>query len=179
MVSLPGGNGYLLGGLTGEVRVGVSERKECRLSSVVRTEAGRVPLVSGTRVLGNTCDTGPILATSSGGRRVGIGIGMMSSVTSGRQHTHNRKKKKVGRTRPKHVHRPPESLYFAPDPQDMHERQYYCQQDSSADRTAYDRDEMRGRPRVRWGPARQTTAGDLGAVAVVTGGEGEGSDAGF
>ena len=98
MVSLPGGNGYLLGGLTGEVRVGVSERKECRLSSVVRTEVGRVPLVSGTRVLGNTCDTGPILATSSGGRRVGIGIGigigMMSSVTSGCQSAHTQSKEK-------------------------------------------------------------------------------------
>ena len=61
----------------------------------------------------------------------------------------------------------------------MHERQYYRQQDSSADRTAYDRDEMRGRPRVCWGPTRQTTAGDLGAVVDVTGGEGEGSEAGF
>ena len=52
-------------------------------------------------MLGDTCDTatGPILATSLGGRRAGIGIGtgigMMSSVTSGRQHTQSEKKKWV------------------------------------------------------------------------------------
>lgn len=56
--------------------------------SVGRTKAGRVPLAGELRVLGDTRDaaTGPILATSSGGRRIGISIGMMSSVTSGRQH---------------------------------------------------------------------------------------------
>ena len=37
---------------------------------------------------------------------------------------------------------------------------------------------------ARWGPERQTTAGNLGAAAAaaaaaVAGGEGEGSDAGF
>ena len=143
-------------------------------------------------MLGDTCDaaTGPILATSLGGRRAGIGIGtgigMMSSVTSGRQHTQS--EKKVGmlgvRTRSKHVHRPPETLDFAPDPQDMYQCQYHRQQDSTTDRTAYDRDEMRRRHRARWGPERQTTAGNLGAVVVVVaaaaaGGGGEGSDAGF
>ena len=70
-------------------------------------------------------------------------------------------------------------------------RHYHRQQDS----TAYDRDEMRRRHRARWGPERQTTAGNLGAVAVaaaaavavaaaaaaaLASGEGEGSDdAGF
>ena len=58
--------------------------------SVDRTEAGRVPSnASELRMLGDTRDaaTGPILVTSAGGHRIGISIGMMSSVTSGRQNT--------------------------------------------------------------------------------------------
>ena len=70
---------------------------------VRRWHRGRTgPARGGTRVLGDTCNaaTGTILATSLGSRRVdiGIGIGMMSSVTSGRQHTHNQKNWGVGRS---------------------------------------------------------------------------------
>ena len=79
------------------------------------------------------------------------------------------------RTRPKYVNQPPEMLYFALDPQDMHHRQYHRQRDCSADRTAYDRDEMRGRYRTHRGAHRQTTGGGV----VVAGGEGKGPGAGF
>lgn len=86
------------------------------------------------------------------------------------------------RTRPKHIHRPPEPLYFAPDPQDVHESQYYHQRDDPADRTAYDRDDVRGRrarPRGRGSSVRGLTIASGSGVFCGEGGEGEGSDVSF
>lgn len=95
--------------------------------------------------------------------------------------------------RPKHIHRPSEPLYFAPDPQDVHESQYYRQRDDPANRTEHDCDDVRGRQRARSrcrGP-RGRGSGDLGWMIASGGGavaggkdgegrgEGEGSDVCF